>query len=184
MTSAAGRRSRGLLDASAVVINLPFVNSKLDFLTAGSSPCSHGAPEIPTPVVRGGLRALRRARSCSRSSASSSARALYRNGLDADGTDPARAARPFAKVLANAYYLDVGLARFVSGPGHVGFARFLNDGIDRDVIDGAVNGVGHAFRSAGGGLRKVQTGLVRNYALAIVLGAVLLVVFVTTRATL
>jgi hypothetical protein len=30
----------------------------------------------------------------------------------------------------------------------------------------------------------VQTGLVRNYALAIVLGAVLLVVFVTTRATL
>jgi hypothetical protein len=33
-------------------------------------------------------------------------------------------------------------------------------------------------------LRRVQTGLVRNYALAIVLGAVLLVVFVGTRATL
>jgi hypothetical protein len=30
----------------------------------------------------------------------------------------------------------------------------------------------------------VQTGLVRNYALAIVLGAVLLVAFVTTRASL
>ena len=52
------------------------------------------------------------------------------------------------------------------------------------MIDGAVNGIGRAFRGGGGGLRKVQTGLVRNYALAIVLGAVLLVVFVTTRATL
>ena len=37
---------------------------------------------------------------------------------------------------------------------------------------------------AGGGLRKVQTGLVRNYALAIVLGAVLVLVFVSTRASL
>ena len=86
-------------------------------------------------------------------------------------------------MLANAYYLDVGLARFVSGP-VTSAARFLNEGIDRDVIDGAVNGVGRAFRGAGAGLRRVQTGLVRNYALAIVFGALLLVVFVTTRATL
>jgi len=86
-------------------------------------------------------------------------------------------------VLANGYYLDVGLARFVSGP-VTSAARFLSEGIDRDVIDGAVNGLGRVFRGAGGGLRKVQTGLVRNYALAIVLGAVLLVVFVSTRASL
>ena len=46
------------------------------------------------------------------------------------------------------------------------------------MIDGAVNGIGRTFRGVGGGLRKVQTGLVRNYALAIVLGAVLLLVFV------
>ena len=76
---------------------------------------------------------------------------------------------PFAKVLANAYYLDVGLARFVSGPA-TSAARFLSEGIDRDTIDGAVNGIGRAFQRTGGGLRKVQTGLVRNYALAIVLG--------------
>ena len=36
------------------------------------------------------------------------------------------------------------------------------------MIDGAVNGIGAAFRAGGGGLRTVQTGLVRNYALAIV----------------
>ena len=87
----------------------------------------------------------------------------------------------FGKVLDNGYYLDVGLARFVSGP-VTAFARFLSEGVDRDVIDGAVNGIAHGFRGIGGGLRKVQTGLVRNYALAIVLGAVLVLVFVTTRA--
>ena len=41
-------------------------------------------------------------------------------------------------------------------------------------IDGAVNGIGAGFRAAGGGLRRLQTGLVRNYALGIVFGTVLL----------
>ena len=171
------------LSTFGFVINLPFVNSELDFLERWLEPVLHGAPELPTPSFAAGF-----------AFATGSlvlaivgivwARALYRNGLEPDGTDPGvERLGPFAKVLANAYYLDVGLARFVSGP-VTSAARFLNEGIDRDVIDGAVNGIGRAFRSAGGGLRKVQTGLVRNYALAIVLGAVLLVVFVTTRATL
>jgi NADH-quinone oxidoreductase subunit L len=112
------------------------------------------------------------------------ARSVYRNGLRAAGDDPTvEALGPFAKVLANAYYLDAGVARFVSGPATTA-ARFLSEGVDRDTIDGAVNGIGRTFQRAGGGLRKVQTGLVRNYALAIVLGAVLVLVFVTTRATL
>ena len=36
------------------------------------------------------------------------------------------------------------------------------------MIDGAVNGIGPGFSDSGGGLRKLQTGLVRNYALGIV----------------
>jgi NADH-quinone oxidoreductase subunit L len=171
------------LSTVGFVINLPFVNSELDFLERWLEPVLRGAPEIATPSFAAGF-----------AFATGSlviafvgivwARALYRNGLEPDGTDAGvERLGPFAKVLANAYYLDVGLARFVSGP-VTSFARFLNEGIDRDVIDGAVNGVGRAFRGIGGGLRKVQTGLVRNYALAIVLGAFLLVVFVTTRATL
>ncbi len=86
-------------------------------------------------------------------------------------------------MLENAYYLDVGWARFVSGP-LTAFARFLSEGVDRDTIDGAVNGVGGGFKRVGGGLRKVQTGLVRNYALAIFVGAVLVLAFITTRASL
>jgi NADH-quinone oxidoreductase subunit L len=88
-----------------------------------------------------------------------------------------------AKVFDNGYYFDTGIARLVSGP-LTAVATFLSEGVDRGVIDGAVNGVGRAFRGAGGGLRKVQTGLVRNYALAIVFGAVVLLAFLATRATL
>ena len=41
---------------------------------------------------------------------------------------------------------------------------------DRTIIDGAVNGVGLVTRDAGGGLRRIQTGRVQNYALGIAIG--------------
>jgi NADH-quinone oxidoreductase subunit L len=41
---------------------------------------------------------------------------------------------------------------------------------DRTIIDGAVNGVGLLTRDAGGGLRRIQTGRVQNYALGIAIG--------------
>jgi len=41
---------------------------------------------------------------------------------------------------------------------------------DRTIVDGAVNGVGSVVRGAGGGLRKIQTGRVQNYALGIAIG--------------
>jgi len=52
------------------------------------------------------------------------------------------------------------------------------------VIDGAVNGIARGAKEAGGGLRRIQTGLVRNYALAIMIGMSALLVWVATRATL
>ena len=45
---------------------------------------------------------------------------------------------------------------------------------DRGVVDGAVNGVATVVRTGGGGLRHVQTGYVRNYALGITGGAVVI----------
>jgi NADH-quinone oxidoreductase subunit L len=41
---------------------------------------------------------------------------------------------------------------------------------DRTIVDGAVNGVGSLTRDAGGGLRRIQTGRVQNYALGIAIG--------------
>jgi NADH-quinone oxidoreductase subunit L len=108
---------------------------------------------------------------------------LYRDGLRRDGTDPGvERLGGFAGVLQNAYYLDLGLARFVSGP-VTAFARFLSDGVDRAGIDGAVNGIATGARAGGGSLRRIQTGLVRNYALGIALGTVLLLLYVATRVT-
>ena len=48
-------------------------------------------------------------------------------------------------MLANAYYFDSGIARLVSGP-VTAFARLLSGDVDKKGIDGAVNGIGGAFR--------------------------------------
>ena len=171
------------LSVVGAVIDLPFDNSKLNLLDRWLAPVLVGARDIRATSFGAGF-VLSTGALVIAIVGIVLGRAVYRNGLDANGDDPAvERLGPFAKVLANAYYLDVGLARFVSGPITTA-ARFVSEGIDHDVIDGAVNGIGRGFRGVGGGLRKVQTGLVRNYALAIVLGAVLLLAFVATRATL
>jgi NADH-quinone oxidoreductase subunit L len=164
------------------VINLPFDTLKLDFLDRWLEPVLRGAPVIPEEL--GTEFILATIAVALAVAAIILGRAWYRNGLDAEGHDPTvERLGGFANVLANAYYLDVGLARFVSGP-VTALARFLSEGVDRDTIDGAVNGIGSGFRRMGGGLRRVQTGLVRNYALAIFIGAVVLLAFITTRVTL
>jgi NADH-quinone oxidoreductase subunit L len=61
-------------------------------------------------------------------------------------------------------------------------AQWLATGFDIGIIDGAVNGIAKLFRGAAVGLRKVQTGLVRQYALGIVLGVVLLLLYAVARA--
>ena len=109
--------------------------------------------------------------------------ATYRRGLADPERDPtAERLGPVARVLANAYYVDAGLARLVSGP-FSAFARFLAGPVDREVIDGTVEGIGTGATRASGLVRRLQTGLVRNYALGIVLGAVLIICYVITRAT-
>jgi NADH-quinone oxidoreductase subunit L len=49
---------------------------------------------------------------------------------------------------------------------------------DRNVVDGAVNGVAGLFRWGGARLRQTQTGFVANYAFAIVLGVFVLLGYV------
>ena len=51
---------------------------------------------------------------------------------------------------------------------------------DDGVIDGLVNGVGSAHRTFSQGLRRLQTGFVYNYALALVIGIVILISLVAT----
>ena len=43
--------------------------------------------------------------------------------------------------------------------------------VDSQIIDGAVNGVGELMRCVGGRVRRLQTGNVQAYALAMLVGA-------------
>jgi NADH-quinone oxidoreductase subunit L len=45
---------------------------------------------------------------------------------------------------------------------------------DRAIVDGTVNGIGSLTRGAGGGLRRIQTGRVQNYALGIAIGLIVM----------
>src|SRR5688500_6619005 len=45
---------------------------------------------------------------------------------------------------------------------------------DRNVVDGIVNGIGGLTRRGGGGLARVQTGRVQNYALGIAVGLIVM----------
>ena len=68
------------------------------------------------------------------------------------------------------FYDEVVVDSLINGIARKGLAAF-----DTTVVDGAVNGVAGAAQNASGLLRRVQTGLVQNYALALTVGAALLV---------
>jgi NADH-quinone oxidoreductase subunit L len=60
-------------------------------------------------------------------------------------------------------------------------AKFSDDVIEPKVIDGAVTGVAVATRRSAEGLRKIQSGFVRQYALAMVLGVAIIIVYLVAR---
>jgi NADH-quinone oxidoreductase subunit L len=60
-------------------------------------------------------------------------------------------------------------------------AQFEDDVIEPKVIDGAVTALAVSVRRSGEGLRKVQSGFVRHYALATVLGLAVVIVFLVAR---
>jgi NADH-quinone oxidoreductase subunit L len=61
-------------------------------------------------------------------------------------------------------------------------AAWLADGFDQKGVDGVVNGIGWLTRSFGRWLRPIQTGFVRTYAVAILVGAVALLAWFLSRA--
>ena len=83
-------------------------------------------------------------------------------------------------ILTNAWYVDRTYAAVVDGPGRQAF-EFVSSTLDKRGVDGAVNGVAGVVRGVGGGLRKVQTGFVRNYAVAVAGGAALVLAWFVTR---
>jgi NADH-quinone oxidoreductase subunit L len=62
-----------------------------------------------------------------------------------------------------------------------GLASFLADVFELEVIGGIVNGIAALVNGSSRTLRRVQTGYVRNYALAILFGVVAIVAYLLLR---
>ena len=108
--------------------------------------------------------------------------AMYRRGLERPERDPIDdRLGPLAQVLHRGWYVDESFSRTVDGPIRRG-AAWVSDVFDSRGIDGAVGGIAELSRRAGVGLRRLQTGYVRSYAAAVLLGGVLVVLFITLRA--
>ena len=91
-----------------------------------------------------------------------------------DATAIARAAGPYYRILVNKYYVDelydhriVEAARAFAGASWA---------FDIHIIDGLANRIGWLLSLSGTGARRLQTGIVGNYALTIVAGLLLVLV--------
>src|SRR5579875_2190020 len=87
---------------------------------------------------------------------------------------------PLYQLVFHKYYVDEALTAVLVNPllalGR-GFARFL----EGDILDGGSRGIAWLLRGSSAALRKLQTGYMRNYALAIMLGVVLIVIYYAVR---
>ncbi len=79
------------------------------------------------------------------------------------------------RVLWNKYYVDELYEAVIIGP-YVTLSRIFWQVIDSQIIDGAVNGIGELVRWIGGRTRRLQTGNVQTYALAMLVGALCVIV--------
>ena len=82
--------------------------------------------------------------------------------------------KPLYALFFNKWYFDEIYEALIIHPAYL-FSRFLWQIVDARVIDGAVNGVASSVGFTSGRLRRVQTGFVANYALAIAIGAVVII---------
>jgi NADH-quinone oxidoreductase subunit L len=101
--------------------------------------------------------------------------ALYR-----DGFQYKESRSPLYQLVFNKYYVDEFFIAILINPlldlGSA-FSRF----VEGNVLDGGSRGVGWVLSRTSGLLRRLQTGYMRNYALAILLGVVLILLYYAVR---
>jgi NADH-quinone oxidoreductase subunit L len=84
------------------------------------------------------------------------------------------------RLLLNAWYVDWLYDRVIVRPLYA-LAVFLAGAFDLGIVDGTVNGLGRAVAWWSAGMRQLQTGYVMNYALTMLAGAVIFVVYFLVR---
>jgi NADH-quinone oxidoreductase subunit L len=88
--------------------------------------------------------------------------------------------QPLPRAARSGWYVDKAYSTLFVQPG-LAAARFSANVFDTKVVDGLVNGVGAGTRRFAATARLIQTGFVRSYALAFLLGAVGVLVWLGTR---
>jgi NADH-quinone oxidoreductase subunit L len=84
------------------------------------------------------------------------------------------------KLVFNKYYVDeLYEILFINSLKNLGTA--LWKGFDDFVIDGTINGIAYLIGWLSGAMRKMQTGLVQNYAFSMIIGGIVLVVYYIVR---
>ncbi len=101
--------------------------------------------------------------------------ALYRNGFYYQEND-----NPLYQLVLNKFYVDEFFILVLVQP-VLWIGRTASRFIERDALDGGSREVAKVFSGTSGLLRRLQTGYVRNYALAILLGVVLIIVYYAVR---
>jgi NADH-quinone oxidoreductase subunit L len=94
-----------------------------------------------------------------------------------------RGAQGLYDLLWNGYYVDLVYDEVVVKPLRQ-LGEALAETVEKQGIDRAVDGLAQLLGLAGQGLRRLQTGLVRNYALAMLLGAVVVVAYFVIRSVI
>jgi NADH-quinone oxidoreductase subunit L len=80
------------------------------------------------------------------------------------------------RFLEERWYIDALYDRVIVRPGHA-IARWCAGAVDLGVIDALVNGAGRDMMSLGRVVRRLQTGYARQYALGVLAGTVVILVF-------
>ena len=89
--------------------------------------------------------------------------------------------RGLYQLVLNKYYVDeLYEILFINSLKNLGTGLWR--GFDEFVIDGTVNGIAYLFGWLSRMMRRMQTGLVQNYAFSMIIGGVILVVYYIVRA--
>jgi NADH-quinone oxidoreductase subunit L len=87
---------------------------------------------------------------------------------------------PLYQFAFHKYYVDEALETVLIRP-IIWVGREFSHYLEGDVLDGGSRGIGSIFRGLSGALRRLQSGFVRNYALAILVGVLLIVLYYAIR---
>jgi NADH-quinone oxidoreductase subunit L len=103
------------------------------------------------------------------------AMALYRNGFEYKESK-----NSFYQLVFHKYYVDEILTDSIIIP-VLWFGRSASRLLEGNVLDGGSRGIAWIFGRTSAVLRRLQTGYMRNYALAILFGVILIVIYYAVR---